>query len=108
MTTTLSQIIANPSCMDDYDPNSMPVEKARQFIRQYLDPVADTEIVNLQQSLGRILAKDVTSPANVPNYDNSAMDGYAYNADTLGSGLTLKVIGTAFAGKAYDEQLAAG
>ncbi len=104
---TLSQLISNPSCMDDYDPNSMPVVKARQFIKQYLEPVAETEIVTLHESLGRVIAQDILSPANVPNYDNSAMDGYAFNAQDLNTP-SLKVIGTAFAGKAFTGTVASG
>jgi molybdopterin molybdotransferase len=93
--------------MDDYDPNSMPVEKARQFIKQYLDPVAETETVTLHQSLGRVIAQDIQSPANVPNYDNSAMDGYAFNSQDLNT-TPLKIIGTAFAGKAFNTAVASG
>ena len=104
---TLTQLISNPSCMDDYDPNSMPVEKARQFIKQYLDPVAETESVTLHQSLGRVIAQDIQSPANVPNYDNSAMDGYAFNSQDLNT-TPLKIIGTAFAGKAFNTAVASG
>lgn len=108
MTThSLSELIANPSCMDDYDPNSMPVVKARQFIKQFLEPVAETEIVSLHESLGRIAAQDILSPANVPNYDNSAMDGYAFSAQDLNS-VQLKVIGTAFAGKAFNGTVSPG
>lgn len=98
---TLDQLITNPSCMDDYDPNSMPVEKARQFIKQFLEPITATETLNLRDSLARILATDILSPANVPNYDNSAMDGYAFSATDLTT-TELKVIGTAFAGKAFN------
>jgi len=104
---TLTQLILNPSCMDDYDPNSMPVEKARQFIKQYLDPVAETETVTLHQSLGRVITHDIQSPANVPNYDNSAMDGYAFNSQDLNTA-QLKVIGTAFAGKAFNGSVTSG
>jgi molybdopterin molybdotransferase len=93
--------------MDDYDPNSMPVDKARQFIKQYLDPVAETETVTLHESLGRVIAQDILSPTNVPNYDNSAMDGYAFNSQDL-STTQLKVIGTAFAGKAFNGVVAKG
>ena len=106
-TPSLSQLIANPSCMDDYDPNSMPVEKARQFIKQYLEPLAATEQLTLHASLGRILAHDILSPANVPNYDNSAMDGYALRAVDLNVG-QFTLIGTAFAGKPYQGAVAAG
>ena len=104
---TLTQLISNPSCMDDYDPNSMPVDKARQFIKQYLDPVAETETVTLHQSLGRVIAQDIQSPANVPNYDNSAMDGYAFNSQDLNT-TPLKIVGTAFAGKAFNTAVASG
>ncbi len=99
--TSLSQIISNPSCMDDYDPNSMPVAKARQFIKQFLSPVTETEVLPIRESLGRVLAADILSPANVPNYDNSAMDGYAFNASDINESTKLKVIGTAYAGKAF-------
>jgi len=104
---TLDQLITNPSCMDDYDPNSMPVEKARQFIKQFLEPITATETLNLRDSLGRILATDILSPANVPNYDNSAMDGYAFSATDLTT-TELKVIGTAFAGKAFNGAVNSG
>lgn len=33
--------------------------------------------VSLLQAQGRVLAQNVTSPINVPGFDNSAMDGYA-------------------------------
>src|SRR5205807_9004286 len=50
-------------------------------------------------NLGRVLAKDVVSPINVPSHDNSAMDGYAVRNDDLGAGepLPLTEIGTAYA-----------
>lgn len=110
ISTPLSQIIANPSCMDDYDPNSMPVDKARLFIKQYLNPVSQTEALSLCDSLGRILSADIHSPANVPNYDNSAMDGYAFNSSDIQAGIpnTLKIIGTAFAGGAFADRVASG
>ncbi|NOS96679.1 MAG: molybdopterin molybdotransferase MoeA [Methylotenera sp.] len=108
--TTISQLISNPSCLDDYDPNSMPVAKARLFIQQFLSPVCEAEFLPLRESLGRVLAADILSPSNVPNYDNSAMDGYAFNAADIDVALPtrLKVIGTAFAGKAFDGILASG
>jgi molybdopterin molybdotransferase len=92
------------SCADDYDPNSMPVDKARHFIRQFLTPVKAKESLPIRSALGRVLADDILSPCNVPNHDNSAMDGYALSAQDLPKNgvATLKVVGTAFAGKRYD------
>jgi molybdopterin molybdotransferase len=98
------------SCADDYDPNSMPVDKARHFIRNYLQPVRARESLPLRSALGRVLAEDIHSPCNVPNHDNSAMDGYAVNGDDLPTegSATLKVIGTALAGKAFDGKVGRG
>ena len=106
--TSISQVIADPSCMDDYDPNAMHVAKARQFIRQFLKPVSGTEILAIRDSLGRVLAADILSPTNVPNYENSAMDGYAFNSEDIGKSNTFKVIGTTFAGKAFRGEIQSG
>ena len=98
------------SCADDYDPNSMPVAKAREVIARFLSPVTATERLNVRAALGRVLAEDVVSPLNVPAHDNSAMDGYAVRfADLKGDGeATLKVTGTAFAGAPFQGAVKAG
>ena len=97
--TSISQLIADPSCMDDYDPNAMSVTQARQFIQQFLSPVVETETVATMQALGRVLAADIVSPSNVPNHNNSAMDGYAFRYSE--GAKIIKIIGTAYAGKAF-------
>jgi len=98
------------SCTDDYDPNAMSVDSARKYIRAFLKPIALQESVHLRGALGRVLAQDIISPCNVPNHDNSAMDGYALNgADIPQQGLaTLKVVGTAFAGKSFEGNMGRG
>ncbi len=103
----LKNIATNPNCVDDYDPNSMQVNKARAFIRQFLNPVSEYESITLRESLGRVLAADIISPANVPNYNNSAMDGYALKASDITTP-NLKVVGTAFAGVAFDGEVSDG
>jgi molybdopterin molybdotransferase len=106
MKTTLTELAANPSCMDDYDPNAMSVNQARTFIQQFLQPVTETETVTLRESLGRVLAIDIISPSNVPNHNNSAMDGYAFK---FSEGIKIiKVIGTAFAGRPIAGEVSAG
>jgi molybdopterin molybdotransferase len=91
------------SCADDYDPNSMPVDKAREYIRTFLTPVTATERVHVRSGLGRVLAADIESPIAVPGHDNSAMDGYAVRFDDLSDSapVTLDVIGSSFAGKPF-------
>jgi molybdopterin molybdotransferase len=95
--------LRDASCADDYDPNSMPVPAAREFIARFLTPVTAIERVHLRAALGRILAADVISPLNVPAHDNSAMDGYAVRFADLDAGgeTTLTLAGSAFAGKPF-------
>jgi len=95
------------SCADDYDPDSMPVDRARALIRQFLTPVTATERVHVRQALDRVLAEDLTSPMAVPGHDNSAMDGWAVRfADLSGSGETeLTRVGESFAGKPFTGSL---
>ena len=40
---TPSKTLREASCADDHDPDSMPVERARALIRDYLEPVATVE-----------------------------------------------------------------
>ncbi|MBI1965802.1 MAG: molybdopterin molybdotransferase MoeA [Betaproteobacteria bacterium] len=98
------------SCADDYDPNSMPVAKAREVIARFLAPVTASERVNVRAALGRVLAEDVVSPLNVPAHDNSAMDGYAVrHADLKPDGETsLRNIGSSFAGVPFKGAVGAG
>ena len=106
MVKTLHDLTA----ISDYDPNSMPVEQARAHIRAFLSPVGTVERLNIRAALGRVLAEDVISPVNVPQHDNSAMDGYAVRfADLKPDGdTTLTVIGTAYAGKPFTGTVQSG
>jgi molybdopterin molybdotransferase len=100
----------NFSCLDDYDPNSLSVDRARRVVLDMVGPVTGHERVFVRQALGRVLAGDVISPIHVPSHDNSAMDGWAVrHADLAAEGETrLKNIGTAFAGRAFDGKVSRG
>lgn len=94
---------------------SLHVDEARKAISglvnelllesRKLNNVSDIELVTLDQAINRILAEDLLSPIDVPAADNSAMDGFAFHSDCLGNNeaiVSLKIIGTAFAGKPYE------
>ncbi|HET7634050.1 MAG TPA: gephyrin-like molybdotransferase Glp [Burkholderiales bacterium] len=102
--------LRDANCADDYDPNSMPVAAAREFIARFLTPVTAIERVHLRAALGRVLAAEVISPFDVPAHDNSAMDGYAVRfADLNAAGeTTLKLAGSAFAGVPFQGAMNAG
>ena len=95
------------SCIDDYDPNALKVDKAREVIRSFLTPVATNERVALRAALGRVLGEDLVSTLDVPAHDNSAMDGYALrHADLKAAGETeLHLAGSAFAGRQFAGKL---
>ncbi len=102
--------IAQASCADDYDPNSMPVAKARAFIHQFLAPIEGAVRVPIRSALGRVLAEDVRSPVDVPAHRNSAMDGWAMRGADLApdAEATLEEIGASFAGKPFSGRVAKG
>jgi len=102
--------ITQASCADDYDPNSMPVAKARAFIHQFLQPVSGVVRVPIRDALGRVLAEDILSPVNVPAHRNSAMDGWALRgADLKAEGeTTLEEIGASFAGRPFNGRVGPG
>ena len=106
----MTSILQAFSCADDYDPNSLPVERARELILGLLQPVVGHERVFVRQALDRVLSDDVISPIDVPAHDNSAMDGWAVRfGDLAASAETrLKNIGTAFAGRAFAGRVDAG
>ncbi|MBK7659739.1 MAG: molybdopterin molybdotransferase MoeA [Betaproteobacteria bacterium] len=102
--------IAQASCADDYDPDSMPVAKARAFIHQFLEPLEARVRVPVRSALGRVLAEDVISPVDVPSHRNSAMDGWALRAADLAPGgeTVLEEIGASFAGRPFAGTVGAG
>ncbi|MBF0453721.1 MAG: molybdopterin molybdotransferase MoeA [Magnetococcales bacterium] len=58
-------------------------QQAQKEVLARVKPVTECEGVSPIHGLGRVLSHPVTAPANVPNHDNSAMDGYALGFDTL-------------------------
>ena len=98
------------SCVAGYDPNALPVAQAKEFINRLVPQVQAVESLALRSALGRVLARDIISPINVPAFDNSAMDGFALrSADLAASGDTLiAVSGTAFAGQPFAGSVPAG
>jgi len=57
-------------------------QEALKIVEQNAEPVA-TEVIATENSLGRVLAQSLISKVNIPSFDNSAMDGYAVNANDL-------------------------
>ncbi len=101
--------------------SSLHVDEARKAISDLVKDLLEEaqnitsqtaiELISLDQAINRILAEDLLSPIDVPSADNSAMDGYAFNGICLGKSediVSLKVIGTAYAGKPFEGTISTG
>jgi len=62
--------------------------------------VDTTETILLDVALGRVLAADVICRKNLPSFDNSAMDGFAFRQ--VDAGEYLEIAATIFAGERPD------
>ena len=96
-----------PSCEDDLQSNLISVKSALEKILGMITPISKTESVPLRDALGRVLADNLQSPIDVPNHTNAAMDGYAIRSTDL-EAQGLAVIGTAWAGRAFEGLLEPG
>ncbi len=79
---------------------------SKVFSTVRIEPLG-TEVVSIEESYGRVLAKDVYSRIDVPPFDRATMDGFAVRAeDTFGADelnpIRLKVIGNVETGGAEE------
>ena len=65
-------------------PTLITPDAARGIVLQTIE-VGPAQTVSHADALGRVLARDVVAPLDLPPFDNSAMDGYAVVADDLRS-----------------------
>jgi molybdopterin molybdotransferase len=80
-----------------------------RILAQVIRPLTP-EAVGLTAGLGRVLARDVAAPFDVPPADNSAVDGYAIRAADLVAGgrARLRVVSDLAAGSTFEGALASG
>jgi molybdopterin molybdotransferase len=90
----------------------MSTAQALAILRQRTVIVTQDHLENLplSQGLGRILAKDVTSPLDVPPHDNSAVDGYALRHQDLSTdgASVFRIQGRSAAGHPFAQPLGPG
>ena len=99
------------SCADDYDPNSMPVDKARALIRQFLEPVTSVERVHIRagaRSRARRGRRSRRSTCRVTTTRRWTVGRCASPTSPPTGETTLKRIGESFAGKPYDGAIGPG
>ncbi|WP_413111644.1 molybdopterin molybdotransferase MoeA [Thaumasiovibrio sp. DFM-14] len=87
-------------------PGLMDLDKALNKLLNATIAITEKKQIALSESLGYVLATNVTSPVNVPAFDNSAMDGFAYCNQSDNTSFT--VVGTAYAGAPFQGQPSQG
>lgn len=92
----------------DFTAGLIPLDDALSQMLGRITPLNTSESVPLVQAFGRITARDVVSPLDVPGFDNSAMDGYAVRLSDIATDAPLMVAGKAFAGQPYHGEWPAG
>jgi molybdopterin molybdotransferase len=61
--------------------DTIALEEARALIDDRVRPIDRVEIVPLHEAGGRVLARDVVAPFDVPPFARAGMDGYAVRAE---------------------------
>lgn len=83
-------------------PGLLPFTQAIENMLSQIAPVTEMLTLDITQAMNYVLAQNIASPLNVPNHDNSAMDGYAFALDSLHQSKTLTLVGRSMAGAPYE------
>ena len=92
-------------------PGRLPVEQAREIVLAGVEPLGPVE-VSIAEAPGRVTVNALLSPADVPPFDSSAMDGFAVREGDCPPGVAgeaeLEIAGESSAGGPWDGELAPG
>jgi len=102
----LTQLVDNHGCLSEYDPNALTYNKAVDLLKEFLIKKNQDSVISIEDASGFILAKDIKSPIDVPNYNNSAMDGYVFKSKYLKKKNEIKVAGQILAGHPVGKKIA--
>ncbi|MDD4873779.1 MAG: hypothetical protein PHE15_02235, partial [Dehalococcoidales bacterium] len=88
-------------------------ETAWEIIERHISSVERTHSINIDDTLDRVLAEDITARYSTPPFDRSAMDGYAVKSeDTTDASKhnpkKLTIVGVLYAGSTINRELSNG
>ena len=89
-----------------------PVKNLLALIKEHSQLLSSEEILTVEAN-GRILSQEIISNVNVPNFDRSAMDGYALHAEsTFGASnynpLMFRIVGQVTPGERFFARVQSG
>ncbi|CAN5286978.1 molybdopterin molybdotransferase MoeA [soil metagenome] len=86
----------------------IPISEALKIIKNEVVSLK-SETIDLENSIGRVLAEEIRADMDLPPFDRSQMDGFAVkNKDTKNAPVKLKIIGESAAGCGFDGILNSG
>ena len=90
----------------------IPYHKALSTVLVCASPLG-SEIVKLEQAVGSVLAKDISTKYNIPFFDNSAVDGFGIKVldvknASIEAPAKLRLIGTIKAGDSFKDMVTPG
>jgi molybdopterin molybdotransferase len=89
------------------DESLRPLDRHRTEVLSRIEALEPIDL-QLLEAHGCVLAADVVADAQIPGFDNSAMDGYAVHETDLAAGTALGVRGEAAAGSPADVAVVPG
>ena len=92
------------------NPKKLYAKEALAKMLEAIKPISETRLIKTENALGTILAEDIKAPINVPGFDNSAMDGYAINYQSLTNGKDnyFQIVGKSLAGHPFCQKIKFG
>jgi len=93
--------------------STISLDEARRRLDANLRPIARIERVRLDAAAGRVCAREVTAPIDVPPFARSAMDGYAViesdtAAATRGAPVRLRLLDRIYTGQVSQATVTSG
>jgi len=71
----------------------MNADRARDLFLDSINPLTETELLQVEECDSRVIPDDIIAEVNVPDFTRAAMDGYAVRAkDTLGASRNSPVV----------------
>ena len=86
----------------------IPISEAVEIIKRETFAL-HYETIDLENSIGRVLAENITADMNLPPFDRSQMDGFAVRSDDVKNvPVKLRIIGESVAGGGFDKKMKPG
>jgi molybdopterin molybdotransferase len=99
----------NTTCMDDFDPHSLPIDLAVERILDQVATIQQAVDIAIEDAPGRITFEAVHAGIDVPSFTSSAMDGYAIRYADLGAQHSAFILaGESLAGHPYSRVIKTG